>query len=327
MNFPLDLFSDESKDLTISLFYDEKVSPSQQYKLIIEQKRVRFTNLILCRGLIIKQNVVNKEDDINSAFGFPLNPNQSEVSKSKDLLGDIYVKDVELKNQNRSASNLSPNQIIVQLDITRKPENFWFTWVRLIDESEYLLTANPDIHKKGAILIAPATNEVIAINTPFEWNDAIISPDGQKLAVLCEDSSVKPIRVYDFRNPLLQPYLELTLSGWTDKLGKSNPYDAQIKWLNSNILVATFPVSEKDQLDLGFNTAIREIQLTVDTVTSASKNSLRANKPDFSEPKRSRAIDLSQTSRPRPKIIHHTRKAPPKSQSQQSNVTNYSNMN
>lgn len=197
------------KDLRIVLFERTTTSSSGKYKLYLEHVRIKFTNVIITRGLIIDT-------------------------------GD--------------------NSTILELDLQRDPKTFWHTWLRNADGKEYLLGRSGS---KGAILISLTNRKVLEINTPYEWKIAKVSPHGDKLAVVCDRSSKRPIRIYDFRNPETVPYPELSLSQMPAII-KMNPYQAEIAWEDDRRIRVSVPVESKDELSFGFDYYLEEFTLDVE---------------------------------------------------------------
>lgn len=208
------------KELRIPIFERATVSSSGKYKLYLEQARIKFTNIIVTRGIIV---------------------------------------------------DMATNQILIELDLQRDPKTFWHSWLRNGDGKEYLLGRG----SKGGILLSLTNRKILDINTGFEWKAAKVSPNGDKLAIVCDRASNKPIRVYDFRDPEMIPYPELSISRFPD-IQKMDPYASEIDWDDNNRIRVSAQVHSKDQLSFGFDYYCEEFTLIVKSVSPDSQDLTQA---------------------------------------------------
>lgn len=227
----------------INLYQKSSESPSQKYRLEIEQKRLRFTNLMMTRALVYDQ----KEDKIINELDPEQNPRNFWFTW---LQVPLFQPD---SNSNLPPGLPSPGRI---------------------EYKEYLLTRGP---KSGAILIAIEENKFYEIPTPFVWKDAKVSPSGNKLAITCHRSKndSKPVRVFDFSYPARPPYRELSLSHFPELKG-AKEYHSEIEWIDDNSIKVTLPVyCGDDPLALGYDYYSEDITLSLKNPTSGMLRSVQ----------------------------------------------------
>lgn len=223
-------------DVRIPLFEKVSLSPSKKYRFLLEQSRVKFTNIIITRAIV-------------TTYSEPTEPGATGPA--------------------------SRPEVITEIDIQQDPHGFWHCWVQGIDKTEYLLTKGI---KNGALLISMASRTSSELQTDFTWRFACVSPNNDKLAVACSKESKNPIRVYDFRNILNPPYVELTTTRFPD-IEKSRPYQCGIKWRDNISLEVTVPVHTKDKLAFGFAYCTQDFILEVNPFESLA--SVREEKRDI----------------------------------------------
>lgn len=222
----------------LTLYDHSSISLTKKYRLQIQQLRIKFSNIIITRARIYKGTSIDNE------------------------------------------------KIILDIDIQRDPKSFWFSWVKinrdknrkqlrekddivtktlndsLVRESdnqsteiledrvlEYLIYQSPS---EGSIIMSVPEGQIIPIPSKYEWKIAIVSPDGDKLAVICDKKSRKPIRVFDFRNPETTPYYEYALSDSPNIKG-IDEYSSKIKFRDNNTLIVESRVNSKDEYSMNFD--------------------------------------------------------------------------
>ena len=232
-------------DVRVLLFEQSSLSPSKRYKFVLEQARVKFTNIIITRAIVTSEVCVETSDNT----------------------GKKTAPQCPAGTRNSPAGTRNSPEIIAEIDIQQDPQHFWHCWVQTTDKKEFLLTKGI---RKGALLISMAKGAIADLVTDYDWRDACISPNNDKLAVACSKESKTPVRVFDFRNIQNPPYLELQVSRLPD-IEKSKPYESDICWKDNIHLQVTMPVFNRDKLAFNFDYYSEDIILEVrpfDAITS-----------------------------------------------------------
>lgn len=224
-------------ELWISLFHEKSESPSQQFRFDLEQKRLRYTNVILVKGTITDQK--------NNKVIAELDPQQNP----RDFWFTWLQVPIFRPDQNYSGQRPAPGRV---------------------EYKEFLLTRGV---KSGAVLISTEEDDkVYEISTPYEWRDAKLSPCGTKLAITChrakDSKDCKPVRVFDFSDPSNVPYKELPLTHFPQLEGMKE-YRSEIEWIDDNSIKVTLPVyCGNTPYALGYDYCSEDIILSLKHPTS-----------------------------------------------------------
>ena len=178
-------------------------------------------------------------------------------------------------------SSIPEKSVIAEVDIQGcNPNEYWHNWIQSGDKKEYLLLKGI---QKGALLISMSSGAIADLITEYVWKQATISPNNDKLAVLCDKQSKVPIRVFDFRNVSNPPFLEMKTSG-LPVIEKAKYYQSEISWMDNIHLTVAIPVHKRDTLAFGFSYYIEEITMEVypvdgiTTVVTGNSVQIKGNK-------------------------------------------------
>ncbi len=244
-------------ELRIPLFKKIEKSHSSRYVVESSQDRIKFTNIIVNRLAVTETDshktileIDHQREPSHFWFSWTRGQNNRDIllTRSPDPEkhgATMYLFPTEVaKERSESKEEIS----------AEKPEG------DLKEKSKENPKGDPKENPKGDPKEKPYKEVVIP--TSFEWREARVSPDGSKLALVCDRASSKPIRVFDFRNPETVPYPELKISPFP-AIDKMNPYRAEIEWKNDVTLKASVPVYCRDELSLGHDYYCQEFTLNV----------------------------------------------------------------
>ncbi len=226
-------------------------SLTRKYKLLVEQLRVKFTNIVITRARIY-QLTDKKSHDSNT-----VNDREQtlildiDIQRDPTIFWSVWVKYTKRRINNSVVTNDTVSRVTRDLESNISEDL----------TSEYLIYQSP---KEGAMIISIPDGVITEFKTDYEWKAAMVSPDGDKLAILCDKKSKKAIRVFDLRHPESSPYHEYSLSDYPD-IKHLNPYVSEIKWYSNDVLAVESRVEGKDKFSMNFDYHTETYKLRVKT--------------------------------------------------------------
>jgi hypothetical protein len=238
-------------------------STTGKYQLVVEEKRLKYTEVLMRRGQLIRNGTPVADIDILR-------------DPRKFWCQWIGVKK-EQHSFDESAHTPNPGPVLRQ-PVTSPPMpggavprryNMQETDEKSqeITIDEYLICQGV---RPGAVLFSMKDAKSYTIDTNYEWKYATLSPDGRKLAITCDEESSQPIRVFDFTHPSRVPYYEYKLENIKLEKGMKI-YQSTISWKDNKTLKANVPTYGKDAISMGYNMYNQPIYITVKDVSTSSQ--------------------------------------------------------